>query len=106
MAELDQARLNESVRIFVAKQLDRGLEEVTLGASLTDDLGADSLDTIELITMIEEAFNVDIDETDLQEAAEKLDSTKRFFGGPGITVGLLANAVFVAKQQRVSTAQA
>ena len=47
-------------------------EAVVPGASLVDDLGADSLDTVELVMAFEEAFGVEIPE----DAAEKISTVK------------------------------
>ncbi|HEY3173397.1 MAG TPA: acyl carrier protein, partial [Thermoanaerobaculia bacterium] len=46
--------------------------EVTPEASFVDDLGADSLDTVELVMAFEEAFNIEIPD----EAAEKIQKVK------------------------------
>ena len=50
----------DRVRRIVCEQLGVGEEEVTLSASFIDDLGADSLDTVELVMAFEEAFDVEI----------------------------------------------
>jgi acyl carrier protein len=54
----------EKVRDIIAEEL--GIEEDTikLDSNLTDDLGADSLDAIELIMAVEEAFSVEIDDSE------------------------------------------
>ena len=46
----------DRVKRIVCEQLGVGEEEVTLEASFIDDLGADSLDTVELVMAIEEEF--------------------------------------------------
>jgi acyl carrier protein len=58
----------ERVRKIVIEHLDADPEKVTEKASFIDDLGADSLDTVELVMAFEEAFNVEIPE----DAAEKI----------------------------------
>lgn len=50
----------QKMRALVAKHLGVKSEEVQPGADLTGDLGADSLDTIELVMVMEEKFNIDI----------------------------------------------
>ena len=50
----------DRVRRIVCEQLGVGEEEVTLSASFIDDLGADSLDTVELIMEFEKEFNIAI----------------------------------------------
>ncbi len=56
------------VKKIVAEKLSVELDEVIPEASFTDDLGADSLDLVELIMSMEEAFDVEI----ADEEAEKL----------------------------------
>ena len=50
----------ERVRKIVVEQLGVKEDEVTLGASFVDDLGADSLDTVELVMALEEEFETEI----------------------------------------------
>ncbi|MAH76563.1 MAG: acyl carrier protein, partial [Gammaproteobacteria bacterium] len=50
----------DRVRRIVCEQLGVGEEEVTLSASFIDDLGADSLDTVELVMAFEEEFEIEI----------------------------------------------
>ena len=52
--------IEERVRKIVVDQLGVKEEEVTLGASFVDDLGADSLDTVELVMALEEEFETEI----------------------------------------------
>ena len=52
--------IEERVMKVVADQLGVELAEVTPEASFTDDLGADSLDTVELVMAFEEEFGVEI----------------------------------------------
>ena len=52
--------IEERVRKVVVEQLGVGEDQVTLEASFVDDLGADSLDTVELVMALEEEFNTEI----------------------------------------------
>jgi acyl carrier protein len=52
--------IEERVRKIVVDQLGVKEEEVTLDASFVDDLGADSLDTVELVMALEEEFETEI----------------------------------------------
>lgn len=62
----------EKVRKVVAEQLSIDLDQVTESASFTNDLGADSLDTVELVMALEEEFGVEIPDED----AEKIVTVK------------------------------
>lgn len=50
----------EKVKSIVADQLDVEEENVTAEASITEDLGADSLDVVDLVMSIEEEFDIEI----------------------------------------------
>jgi len=50
----------EKIKEIIAEELGIEKDEIKLESDLTDDLGADSLDAIELIMAIEEEFDVDI----------------------------------------------
>lgn len=60
--------VDEKVMEIISKQLGVNASEVTPEASFTEDLGADSLDTVELAMAFEEAFGVEIPD----EKAEKI----------------------------------
>ena len=60
--------VEDRVRAIVVEQLGVKEEEVTSGASFVDDLGADSLDTVELVMALEEEFETEIPD----EEAEKI----------------------------------
>nr|YP_009295757.1 acyl carrier protein [Schimmelmannia schousboei]AOM64692.1 acyl carrier protein [Schimmelmannia schousboei] len=57
----------EKVRDIVAEQLGVDKSKVTLEANFANDLGADSLDTVELVMAIEEEFNIDIPDEDAEQ---------------------------------------
>ena len=58
--------VEEKVRSIVAKQLGLGEDEVTNESSFTDDLGADSLDTVELVMSLEEEFDIEISDDEAE----------------------------------------
>ena len=57
----------EQVKTIGAEQLDRDIESVTIESSFVDDLGADSLDAVELIMRLEEEFGIDIPDDDAEK---------------------------------------
>jgi acyl carrier protein len=64
--------IEEQVKGIVAEQLGVKEDEVTNGASFVDDLGADSLDTVELVMALEEEFEIEIPD----EEAEKITTVQ------------------------------
>ena len=66
------ASVEERVKQIIVEQLGVDESEVVPKASFVDDLGADSLDTVELVMAFEEAFNIEIPD----EAAEKIQKVK------------------------------
>ena len=62
--------IEEKVKDIIVKQLGVNAEQVTLTAKFVEDLGADSLDVVELIMAFEEEFGADISD----EEAEKLQT--------------------------------
>jgi acyl carrier protein len=61
------ASIEERVRTIVCDQLAVEAEKVTLTASFIDDLGADSLDIVELVMTMEEEFDLDIPDEDAEK---------------------------------------
>jgi len=64
--------VSEKVKQIIVEQLGVDEAEVTDTASFVDDLGADSLDQVELIMTLEEAFGIEVPD----EEAEKLTAVK------------------------------
>jgi acyl carrier protein len=56
------ATIEEQVYEIIQRKLSVNLEQITPEASFTEDLGADSLDTVELVMDLEEQFNITIPE--------------------------------------------
>ncbi|MXZ44231.1 MAG: acyl carrier protein [Gammaproteobacteria bacterium] len=61
--------IEERVKRLIAEQLKSELKDVTDEASLMDDLGADSLDTVELVMALEEEFETEIPDEDAERIA-------------------------------------
>ena len=64
--------IEEKIKNIICEQLDVAEDDVVLTASFVDDLGADSLDQVELIMAMEEEFDVSIPDED----AEKITTVK------------------------------
>jgi acyl carrier protein len=69
------ASVEERVREIISEQLNVSKEEVVPDASFTDDLGADSLDLVELVMALEEEFEIEVSDED----AEKIRKVKDVF---------------------------
>ncbi len=69
---MNDNELFEKLRKVVVEQLGVSAEEVTRQASFQEDLGADSLDTVELVMALEDEFEVEIPDED----AEKLTTVE------------------------------
>ncbi|MDP6080715.1 MAG: acyl carrier protein [Arenicellales bacterium] len=65
--------IEERVRKIVIEQLGVAEDQVTLEASFVDDLGADSLDTVELVMALEEEFDAEIPD----DQAEAITTVKQ-----------------------------
>jgi len=72
---MDLAAMKDKVVEIIANQLGIDHGDVTPEASVVDDLGADSLDVVELVMALEEEFNLEIPD----EEAEKIKSVNDIF---------------------------
>ena len=61
------ANIEETVKKIIAEQLGVDLERVTLEAAFKEDLGADSLDTVELVMALEDEFDTEIPDEDAEK---------------------------------------
>ena len=68
-----QENIKDKVLSIIADQLDLDKSTIKLESSFVDDLGADSLDTVELVLALEEEFEVNIPD----EEAEKITTVKQ-----------------------------
>lgn len=59
----------QKVKEIIVEQLGVDMSEVTMEASFIDDLGADSLDTVELVMEFESAFDIEIPDEDADQLA-------------------------------------
>ena len=68
--------VEDKIKSIIAEQLGVKIEEVKPDASFIDDLGADSLDTVELIMALEEEFNVEIPDEDAEKMTTVADAIR------------------------------
>ena len=66
--------IEEKIKKIICEQLDVPEEDVVMDASFVDDLGADSLDQVELIMAMEEEFDVSIPDEDAEKIATVKDA--------------------------------
>lgn len=67
--------IEEKVKQVIVEQLGVDESEVTPTASFIDDLGADSLDTVELVMALEESFGIEIPDEDAEKIVTVRDAT-------------------------------
>ena len=68
--------VEERVKSIIVEQLGVDVEEVNADASFVEDLGADSLDTVELIMAFEEEFGVEISDDDAEKIRKVRDAVE------------------------------
>ncbi len=73
----------EKVKKIIVEQLGVDEEEVTEKASFVDDLGADSLDTVELVMAFEEEFDLEIPDEDAEKITSVQDAVTYIDGHKG-----------------------
>lgn len=66
--------IEEKIRKIICDQLEVNEEDVVPGASFVDDLGADSLDQVELIMAMEEEFDISISDEEAEKIATVQDA--------------------------------
>ena len=66
----------EKITEIIVEQLGVKPEEVTPEASFVDDLGADSLDTVELVMALEEEFGIEVPDEDAEKLTTVGDAAK------------------------------
>lgn len=87
---MDKEKIEKSVVDIVAGHLDLAVSEVTMSSMLYADLGADSLAVVEIILALEEEFDIDLPDEDLEGAEE----------GKDISVQTLVNIVQKVQERK------
>ena len=68
--------VEEKVKNIISKQMGVSIEKITNESSFVNDLGADSLDTVELVMEFEDAFELDIPDEDAEKIQTVGDAIK------------------------------
>lgn len=76
MANLTIEEITETARSLISESLGLGLEDVSPESSFIDDLGADSLDEIEILLAFEEEFGVEIPDDDAEKVVTVRDAVE------------------------------
>ncbi len=80
------SEIEQKVKSIIVEQLGVDEDEVTLDASFTDDLGADSLDIVELVMALEEEFSIEIPDEEAENISrvrEAVDYIQKHSGESG-----------------------
>ncbi|MCX7845850.1 MAG: acyl carrier protein [Dictyoglomaceae bacterium] len=64
---MDEATIFERIKKIIVEQLRIDEDLITMDSSIADDLGADSLDAVELIMALEEEFGIDVPDEDTEK---------------------------------------
>jgi len=64
---MDEQKIYDDIKKVVVEQLGVSESEIKKESSFVDDLGADSLDTVELVMALEEAFSIEIPDEDAEK---------------------------------------
>lgn len=64
---MDESTIFEKIKKIIVEQLRIDEDLITMDSSITDDLGADSLDAVELIMALEEEFGIDVPDEDTEK---------------------------------------
>jgi acyl carrier protein len=73
-SQITEDEIFNKVKEIIVEQLEINEKRVTKDASFTDDLGADSLDTVEMVMTFEEKFNIEIPDEDAEKIVTVQDA--------------------------------
>lgn len=95
MADIKKEEVEEKVRQIICEKLSVKPEQVTPGTSFVNDLGADSLDTVELVMEFEDKFGMQIPDEEAEKIQTVGDAVKYILehqGAPAAPAAGAANA--------------
>jgi acyl carrier protein len=73
---MKREEINKQVISVIADELGCDINEISQQSNMVEDLGADSLDAVEILMLIEDAFNIRIPDTSLQQYRDKVHTVK------------------------------
>ena len=74
----------ENIKKIIADQFDVDVEELTAETSLRDDLGADSLDLLDLVMALEDEYSIEIDVEEELNSIQTIGDVEEFLKNKGI----------------------
>ena len=77
---MTKEEVTKKVIDVISEQLGKPVEEIKLGSSFVEDLGADSLDSVELIMELEETFDIEIPDDEAEQITTVESAVERVFG--------------------------
>ena len=77
---MTKEEVTKKVIDVISEQLGKPVEEIKLGSSFVEDLGADSLDSVELIMELEETFDIEIPDDEAEQITTVESAVERVLG--------------------------
>ena len=74
----------ENIKKIIADQFDVDIEEISVETSLRDDLGADSLDLLDLVMALEDEYNIEIDVEEELNSIQTVGDVEEYIKSKGI----------------------
>ena len=74
----------ENIKKIIADQFDVDIEEISVETSLRDDLGADSLDLLDLVMALEDEYNIEIDVEEELNSIQTVGDVEEYIKKKGI----------------------
>ena len=97
---MSEEEIFQALKELIVEQLGVDEEKVTMEAAFTDDLGADSLDVVELVMSIEERFNVEISDDQADKILEVKNLVKQYLKNIKLSVIKTGSSIIKAPLAR------